>query len=213
MYYRSYNSCRKVVCMAFVTPHRAPFCLLLILFSGGHLENISNNTLIGATNAANGEINCVENVFTGKLAGVPETARDYKARNQAWVIIADSNYGEGSSREHAALQPRFLNGKAVIAKSFARIHETNLKKQGMLPLTFDKEEDYDQIQPSDRISLLNLQGLTPGIPLSMAVKKVNGEMWTVKLNHTFNAEQINYFKAGSALNLMAQERKKANGSI
>lgn len=175
--------------------------------SGGHLENISNNTLIGATNAANEEINSVENVFTGKFAGVPETARDYKARNQPWVIIADSNYGEGSSREHAALQPRYLNGKAVIAKSFARIHETNLKKQGMLPLTFAEDETYDRIQSSDRISLTGLQGLAPGQAVSMVIKKKNGEEWKAKLNHTFNAEQINYFKAGSALNLMAQKRK------
>lgn len=169
----------------------------------GHLENISNNTLIGAVNAENKKINSVRNVFTGEYDGVPETARDYKSRGQQWVVIAEHNYGEGSSREHAALQPRFLNGVAVIAKSFARIHESNLKKQGMLPLTFADTSAYDRIEASDRISLLGLSNLKPGGQVEMLVTKADGQIWTTMLDHTFNDEQIGYFKAGSALNLMA----------
>ncbi|KAK0663266.1 Aconitate hydratase [Lasiodiplodia hormozganensis] len=170
----------------------------------GHLENISNNTLIGAVNAANKKVNQVENVFTGEISGVPDTARDYKKRGQQWVVIADHNYGEGSSREHAALQPRFLNGVAIIAKSFARIHESNLKKQGMLPLTFKSDADYDKIQAEDRISLVGLDAFQPGQPVTMRVKRKDGSSWETQLEHTFNQEQIMYFKAGSALNLMAQ---------
>ncbi|KUJ12402.1 aconitase [Mollisia scopiformis] len=173
----------------------------------GHLENISNNTLIGATNAANKSINSVKNVFTGTYNTVPETARHYKARNQDWVIVGDSNYGEGSSREHAALQPRYLNGKAVVAKSFARIHESNLKKQGMLPLTFSSEADYDRIEEDDRISLVDLKNLSSGRQVDMVVKKESGEKWRTKLHHTFNKEQIEYFKAGSALNLMGKMKR------
>lgn len=140
----------------------------------GHLENVSHNTLIGATNAANKKVNCVKNVFTGTFAGVPETAFDYKKRNQQWVIIGDQNYGEGSSREHAALQPRFLNGVAVIVKSFARIHEANLKKQGMLPLTFSELSTYDRIDSDDRISLLNLNEIHPDKWIRMLVRKADG---------------------------------------
>lgn len=167
----------------------------------GHLENISNNTLIGAVNAENDKVNTVRNQITQKEGDVPGTARDYKAHGQPWVVIADHNYGEGSSREHAALQPRYLGGKAIIAKSFARIHESNLKKQGMLALTFANEADYDRIRASDRVSILGLAELTPGKPL---VISVNGE-WEAKLNHTFTLEQIEYFKAGSALNMMAKQ--------
>jgi aconitate hydratase len=168
----------------------------------GHLENISNNTLIGAVNAENKKVNSVRNVFTGEYAGVPDTAKDYKSRSQQWVVIADHNYGEGSSREHAALQPRFLNGVAVIAKSFARIHESNLKKQGMLPMTFANAADYDRVNPDDRISILGLKHLTAGQPLTMTVEGKNGT-WEACLEHTFNEEQAAYFRAGSALNLMA----------
>lgn len=174
----------------------------------GHLENVSHNTLIGATNAANKKVNCVKNVFTGTFAGVPETAFDYKKRNQQWVIIGDQNYGEGSSREHAALQPRFLNGVAVIAKSFARIHEANLKKQGMLPLTFSDSSTYDRIDSDDRISLLNLNELRPGKRVRMLVRKVGGSSWETELDHSFNDEQISYFRAGSALNLLAEMGQK-----
>lgn len=172
----------------------------------GHLDNISNNTLIGAVNAATGKVNEVKNVFTGELDGVPQTARDYLARGQQWVVIADHNYGEGSSREHAALQPRFLNGVAIIAKSFARIHETNLKKQGMLAFTFADEQDYDTVGPDDRISLVGLDSLQPGKHVEMIVSSPIRSPRRVKLNHTFNSEQLEYFKAGSALNVMAAQK-------
>lgn len=177
----------------------------------GHLENVSHNTLIGATNAANKKVNCVKNVFTGTFAGVPETAFDYKKRNQQWVIIGDQNYGEGSSREHAALQPRFLNGVAVIAKSFARIHEANLKKQGMLPLTFSDPSTYGRIDSDDRISLLNLNELRLSKRVRMLVRKADGSSWGAELDHSFNDEQISYFRAGSALNLLAQMARKTPG--
>lgn len=171
----------------------------------GHLENISNNTLIGAVNSENKKVNSVRNVFTNEYSAVPETAKDYKRRGQQWVIVADHNYGEGSSREHAALQPRFLNGVAVIAKSFARIHESNLKKQGMLPLTFSNIADYDRLKPDDRISLLELSQLAPERPVKMVVNGKDGK-WETILDHTFNQEQIAYFRAGSALNLMALKK-------
>ncbi|KAI9731098.1 MAG: Aconitate hydratase mitochondrial [Claussenomyces sp. TS43310] len=170
----------------------------------GHLDNISSNLLIGATNSANHKVNSIENVFTGEFAGVSETARDYKARQQQWVIIGDHNYGEGSSREHAALEPRHLNGVAVIARSFARIHETNLKKQGMLPLVFADVADYDRIDHHDRISLIGLTKLRPEEPVTMVIKRKNGTIWQAELLHSLNEEQIGYFKAGSALNMMAQ---------
>lgn len=167
----------------------------------GHLENISNNTLIGAVNAENGQVNRVHNQLTQQDGEVPATARYYKACDQPWVVIADHNYGEGSSREHAALQPRYLGGVSIIAKSFARIHESNLKKQGMLALTFSNESDYDRIRASDKVSILGLENFAPGKPLKL---HVNGE-WEAELNHTFTLEQIEYFKAGSALNLMAKK--------
>ncbi|KAJ8109680.1 hypothetical protein OPT61_g7286 [Boeremia exigua] len=169
----------------------------------GHLENISNNTLIGAVNAENKQVNSVRNVFTGLYDGVPETARDYKIRGQQWVVIAEHNYGEGSSREHAALQPRYLNGVSIIAKSFARIHESNLKKQGMLPLTFTDTSAYDRIQASDKVSLRGLTALSPGSTIEMVITKLSGDTWSTILDHTFNEEQLGYFRAGSALNLMA----------
>lgn len=171
----------------------------------GHLENISNNTLIGAVNAETGEVNNVRNYLTGDNGDVPGTARYYKQHNQPWVVIADHNYGEGSSREHAALQPRYLGGVAIIAKSFARIHETNLKKQGMLALTFKNEGDYDRIRGSDRIDLLSLKDLAPGKAVRMRVTPTEGarEPWESDLNHSFTSEQVEFFEAGSALNLMA----------
>lgn len=170
----------------------------------GHLENISNNTLIGAVNSENGQVNAITNQLTKENAQeVPATARYYQEHQQPWVVIADHNYGEGSSREHAALQPRYLGGKAIIAKSFARIHESNLKKQGMLALTFADEADYDRIDPSDRISIKGLKDLSPGNPLTLTVEGKSGS-WDASLNHTFSEEQIGYFHAGSALNLMAQ---------
>ena len=173
----------------------------------GHLENISNNTLIGAVNAENDKVNMVENWLTGEVSGVPDTARAYKAVSQPWVVIGDHNYGEGSSREHAALQPRFLGGVAVIAKSFARIHQSNLKKQGMLALTFAKEADYDKIKSSDRISIHGLAGLTLGKKLAIRVAPTDGRAaWETEVAHTFTAEEVEYFKAGSALNLMANRK-------
>jgi len=174
----------------------------------GHLDNISNNLLIGAINAENGKANAVQNVFTGKVDAVPATARDYKKRGVQWVVIGDQNYGEGSSREHSALEPRHLGGVAVIVKSFARIHETNLKKQGMLPLTFANPADYDRIAGTDRVSILGLKSFAPGKPLQLRVKKQDGSTFTIDLNHTFNEGQIEWFKAGSALNVMAKKAKK-----
>jgi len=171
----------------------------------GHLDNISNNMLIGAVNAENGEVNKVKNVFTGKYDAVPATARDYKARGVPWVVIGDENYGEGSSREHAALEPRFLNGAAIIVKSFARIHETNLKKQGMLPLTFANPADYDKVQPDDKVDILGLTDFQEGKPLTLRVHHKDGKTEDIKLNHTFNQGQIEWFKAGSALNLMREK--------
>jgi aconitate hydratase len=171
----------------------------------GHLDNISNNMLIGALNAENGEVNSVKNAFTGKYDAVPATARDYKARGVRWVVVGDENYGEGSSREHAALEPRFLNGAAIIVKSFARIHETNLKKQGMLPLTFANPADYDKVQPEDKVDIVGLNDFQEGKPLTLRVHHKDGKTEDIKLNHTFNEGQIGWFKAGSALNLMREK--------
>ncbi|EIT76572.1 aconitase family-domain-containing protein [Aspergillus flavus] len=170
----------------------------------GHLDNISNNMLIGAVNAENGEANKVKNAFTGEYDAVPATARDYKARGVKWVVIGDWNYGEGSSREHAALEPRHLGGLAIITRSFARIHETNLKKQGMLPLTFAEPADYDKIQPDDKVDLLCTE-LEVGKPMTLRVHPKDGKTFDIKLNHTFNESQIEWFKDGSALNTMARK--------
>ncbi|KAI7155384.1 Aconitate hydratase [Hortaea werneckii] len=169
----------------------------------GHLDNISNNMLIGAINSANGEANKVKNFTTGEFDAVPNTARDYKRKGIQWVVIGDWNYGEGSSREHAALEPRHLGGLAIITRSFARIHETNLKKQGMLPLTFDNPEDYDKIQPDDKVDVMCTE-LAVGQPVTLKVHPANGSAYDVKLNHTFNESQIEWFKNGSALNTMAK---------
>lgn len=169
----------------------------------GHLENISNNYMIGAINAENGKANEVKNHYTGKYDGVPQTAGAYRDAGKKWVVIGDENFGEGSSREHAALEPRFLGGFAIITKSFARIHETNLKKQGLLPLNFVNVADYDKINPDDEIDLLGLTTLSPGKNLVMRVHPKNGEAWETELSHTYNAEQIEWFKHGSALNKMA----------
>lgn len=169
----------------------------------GHLDNISNNLLIGAENAETGETNRVKNQFTGKFDKVPAVARQYKADGVSWVVIGDENYGEGSSREHAALEPRHLNGRAVIVKSFARIHETNLKKQGMLPLTFANPADYDKVTGNDKVAILGLKTFSPGKPLTLRVTPASGEApFDITVNHTFNEEQIAWFKNGSALNLM-----------
>jgi len=169
----------------------------------GHLDNISNNMLIGAENAENGEVNSVQNQVTGEFGAVPDVARQYKADGIKWVVIGDENYGEGSSREHAALEPRHLGGYAVIVKSFARIHETNLKKQGMLPLTFADPSDYDKISGNDTVAITGLGSFTPGKALTLVVTPSDGSAsFEISLNHTFNEEQIEWFKNGSALNLM-----------
>jgi aconitate hydratase len=174
----------------------------------GHLDNISNNMLIGATNAANGEANKVKNFTNGVFDAVPATARDYKKKGIPWVVIGDWNYGEGSSREHAALEPRHLGGLAIITRSFARIHETNLKKQGMLPLTFINPEDYDKIQPEDKVDLLCTE-LEVAKPMTLRVHPKEGEVYDIKLAHTFNAPQIEWFHNGSALNTMAKKNAAA----
>jgi len=175
----------------------------------GHLENISQNCLIGAINAENGEANKIKNQITGEWGGVPQTAAYYRDHGIKWVVIGDHNYGEGSSREHAALEPRFLGGLAIITRSFARIHETNLKKQGMLALTFVDPADYDKIQPSDKVDILGLESFAPGKNVTLAVKHADGSKEEIPLAHTFNEGQIEWFKAGSALNLMAANAKKA----
>ncbi|KAF5306859.1 hypothetical protein FQA39_LY00089 [Lamprigera yunnana] len=173
----------------------------------GHLDNISNNMFIGATNYENNEMNKIKNQLTGEWGAVPDVARHYKANSVKWVAIGDENYGEGSSREHAALEPRHLGGRAIIVKSFARIHETNLKKQGLLPLTFANSSDYDKIQATDKISLLDLNKLAPGKPVRCQIKHADGKTDEFSLNHTLNDLQIGWFKAGSALNRMKELAK------
>ncbi|KAF8493616.1 aconitate hydratase [Gautieria morchelliformis] len=171
----------------------------------GHLQNISQNCLIGAINVENDEANKIQNKITGEWGPVPATAAYYKNHGKQWVVIGDSNYGEGSSREHAALEPRYLGGLAIIVRSFARIHETNLKKQGMLALTFVDPADYDKIQPDDKVDILGLESFSPGKNLTLVVKHKNGSKEELSLAHSFNEGQIEWFKAGSALNLMAKK--------
>lgn len=162
----------------------------------------AENCLIGAINAENGEANKIKNQITGEWGGVPQTAAYYREKGIKWVVIGDHNYGEGSSREHAALEPRFLGGLAIIVRSFARIHETNLKKQGMLALTFADPADYDKVQPSDKVSILGLESFAPGKNLTLLAKHSDGSTDKIPLAHTFNEGQIEWFKAGSALNLV-----------
>ena len=171
----------------------------------GHLDNISNNCLIGAVNAYNKKTNFVKNQLTGEYGGVPDTQREYKKEGIWTVVVGDHNYGEGSSREHAAMEPRHLGVAAVIVKSFARIHETNLKKQGMLGLTFDNEADYDLIQEDDTFNFLDLNEFAPNKPLHIEVVHSDGSKDTIKVNHTYNEAQIEWYKAGSALNLIAAQ--------
>ncbi|MEO8447035.1 MAG: aconitate hydratase [bacterium] len=172
----------------------------------GHLDNISNNMFIGAINSFNEKMNSVKNQITGNYEEVPRTARFYKSKNAGWVVIGEENYGEGSSREHAAMEPRYLGGKAIIVKSFARIHETNLKKQGMLPLTFVNADDYDKIKEDDKLDIL-LDDLAPGQQVKMVVRHIDGTTEEIILNQTMNAQQVEWFKSGSALNLMAKKNK------
>ena len=168
----------------------------------GHLDNISNNMLIGAENAFNGKANEVKNQLTGAYGEVPAVQRAYKVAGVPSIVVGDHNYGEGSSREHAAMEPRHLGVRAVIVKSFARIHETNLKKQGMLGLTFANEADYDKIQEDDTFNFTDLESFTPGKPLTLEIVHTNGSTENISLNHTYNDSQIEWFKAGSALNLI-----------
>jgi len=168
----------------------------------GHLDNISNNCLIGAVNAYTQETNAVTNQLDGSVDEVPNVARAYKAAGVPSVVVGDHNYGEGSSREHAAMEPRHLGVRAVIVKSFARIHETNLKKQGMLGLTFANEADYDLIKEDDTFNFVDLESFAPGKQLTLEVVHADGSTDSIMLNHTYNAQQIDWFKAGSALNLI-----------
>ncbi len=169
----------------------------------GHLDRISDNMFTGAINAFTGEAGKGRNVLTGETGiPFPQIARHYKAQGVGWVAIGDENYGEGSSREHAAMEPRFLGARAVLARSFARIHETNLKKQGMLPLTFDNPADYDKIREEDRVTISGLAKLTPGQALTVTLNHADGTSETIQCRHSFSDEQIAWFKAGAALNLM-----------
>jgi aconitate hydratase len=168
----------------------------------GHLDNISNNMLIGAVNIFNEKTDCVKNQLDQSYAGVPQVQRAYKAAGIGSIVVGDENYGEGSSREHAAMEPRFLGVRAVLVKSFARIHETNLKKQGMLALTFQDKSDYDLIQEDDQIDIIGLQQFSEGEPLTLVLHHADGTKNEIKVQHTYNSAQIEWFKAGSALNLI-----------
>ncbi|MFT6722373.1 MAG: aconitate hydratase [Flavobacteriaceae bacterium] len=171
----------------------------------GHLDNIANNTLIGAVNAFNEKTNFVKNQLNGNYTGVPDAQRAYKAAGIKTIVVGDHNYGEGSSREHAAMQPRFLGVAAVLVKSFARIHETNLKKQGMLGLTFANETDYDLIQEADTFNFVDISDFKPGEPLTIVITHENGTSDSIQVHHTYNHSQIGWFRAGSALNVIKQE--------
>lgn len=171
----------------------------------GHLDNIANNTLIGAINAFNDSTNFVKNQFTGDYGGVPDVQREYKAKGIKTIVVGDHNYGEGSSREHAAMQPRFLGVAAVLVKSFARIHETNLKKQGMLGLTFANEADYDLIQEDDTFNFVDIADFAPNKPLTLEIVHKDGSKDVIKTNHTYNDAQIKWYREGSALNLIKKQ--------
>lgn len=168
----------------------------------GHLDNIANNTLIGAVNAFNGQTNFVKSQINGEYAGVPDTQRAYKAKGIRTIVVGDHNYGEGSSREHAAMQPRHLGVAAVLVKSFARIHETNLKKQGMLGLMFTNEADYDLIQEDDSFNFVDIESFAPNKPLTLEITHKDGSKDTIMVNHSYNEQQIGWYNEGSALNLI-----------
>jgi aconitate hydratase len=173
----------------------------------GHLDNISNNMLIGAINSYSDATNKVKNQLTGEYGEVPATARAYKAKGIGSIVVGDHNYGEGSSREHAAMEPRFLGVRVILVKSFARIHETNLKKQGMLALTFADVADYDKIKEDDSIDIIGLEKFTTGVPLTIVLNHKDGSREEFKVNHTYNEGQIEWFKAGSALNMIGMSEK------
>ena len=172
----------------------------------GHLDNISNNCLIGAVNAFNNKTNFVKNHINGEYEGVPDTQRQYKKNGVDTVVVGDHNYGEGSSREHAAMEPRHLGVKVVLVKSFARIHETNLKKQGMLGITFSNENDYDLIQENDLFNFIDLESFSPGKQISIEIVHSDGSIDLIKADHTYNAQQIEWYKEGSALNLIKKAK-------
>ena len=175
----------------------------------GHLDNISNNLLLGAVNAFTGEAGKTKNQLTGQYEEVAKVQRTYKAANVGSIIVGDENYGEGSSREHAAMEPRYLGVKAVLVKSFARIHETNLKKQGMLALTFADKNDYDKIQEDDTFDIIGLTQFTPGKPLTIVIHHKDGSQETILANHSYNEQQIEWFKAGGALNIIRNKVKNS----
>jgi aconitate hydratase len=168
----------------------------------GHLDNISNNMLIGAINYFNEKTDLVKNQLTGEYGPVPATARAYKAAGVGSIVVGDENYGEGSSREHAAMEPRHLGVRAILVRSFARIHETNLKKQGMLALTFANKEDYDKVQEDDQIDILGLISFVPGKALTVVLRHKDGSEDKISVNHTYNMQQIEWFRAGGALNVI-----------
>jgi aconitate hydratase len=168
----------------------------------GHLDNLSDNMLLGAVNAFNDEVGQGKNVLNNQLESFSKIARQYKEKQMRWIIIGDNNYGEGSSREHAAMTPRFLGCAAVITKSLARIHETNLKKQGVLALTFSNPDDYEKILEDDKISLTNLNELEPQKQVTCIISHGNGNKEEILLNHSYNKSQIEWFKSGSALNVL-----------
>jgi aconitate hydratase len=174
----------------------------------GHLDNISNNMLIGAINFVNEKTDSVKNQLTGEYGPVPATQRAYKAAGIGSVVVGDENYGEGSSREHAAMEPRHLGVRAILVRSFARIHETNLKKQGMLALTFANKEDYDKVQEDDSIDITGLTSFSPGKPLSVVLNHKDGSKDEISVNHTYNEQQIHWFKEGGALNLIRKQFAK-----
>ncbi|TAE72937.1 MAG: aconitate hydratase, partial [Bacteroidetes bacterium] len=171
----------------------------------GHLDNISNNMLIGAVNYFNEKTDNIKNQLTGEYGAVPATQRAYKAAGVGTIVVGDENYGEGSSREHAAMEPRHLGVRVVLTKSFARIHETNLKKQGMLALTFANKEDYDLIQEDDTIDVLGLTSFAPNTPLTLVLNHADGSKNEIVANHTYNQQQIEWFKAGAALNIIRKQ--------
>jgi aconitate hydratase len=171
----------------------------------GHLDNISNNMLIGAVNFFNEKTNTVKNQLNGEYAAVPDVQRAYKAQGLGSIVVGDENYGEGSSREHAAMEPRHLGVRAILVKSFARIHETNLKKQGMLALTFANKEDYNKIQEDDSMDIIGLTSFAANTPLTVVLHHKDGSSENITVNHTYNDQQIGWFKNGGALNVIRRE--------
>ncbi|MEA3189810.1 MAG: aconitate hydratase [Thermoplasmata archaeon] len=172
----------------------------------GHLDNISNNLFLGAINAFTGSAGGGKDQLDGKTKLFPEVARHYKAKGLRWVVVGDQNYGEGSSREHAAMEPRHLGAGAILCRSFARIHETNLKKQGLLPLTFANPADYDKVQEDDRVSVVGLKDMAPGKPVAVVLRHKDGREERIECRHTFSKDQLEWFRAGSALNLLRQRK-------